>query len=128
MDLLLRVFLIVCAVLVLVFIIRRVRKSELRAVDTVFWFIFASCLALISIFPQIAYFFSRLLGIESPANFIFLLVIAVLVIREFVTTVETAKLREQVDSLTQEIALADHREITSPENPDNRAYTTSGKA
>lgn len=118
MDIVLRIFLVICAVLVLLFILARVRKYELRSIDTIFWFAFAFCLALISIFPQIAYFFTSLLGIESAANFIFLAVIAVLVIREFSTTVETAKLREQVNTLTQEMALQHHKEKKSTDTTE----------
>jgi len=110
LGIILRVFLIVCAILVLIFIIRRVRKTELRTADTVFWFIFAAFLVVIAVFPGIAFFFSNLLGIESPINLVFLTVAAILVIRSFVATVETAKMREKVDSLTQEIALAKYED------------------
>ena len=105
MSILLRVFLIICALLVLVFMIRRVRKAEIHTRDTVFWFIIAACFIVVAVFPQIAFFFSGILGIESPANTIFLLVIAVLFIREFTSTVEIAKLRGRIIALTQELAL-----------------------
>ncbi|MCL1847425.1 MAG: DUF2304 domain-containing protein [Coriobacteriia bacterium] len=99
-------FLVVCALLVLVFMIRRIRKAEIHTRDTIFWFLLAACFVIIAAFPQIAFFLSRLLGIESPANFIFLFVIAVLFIREFTSTVEIAKLRERITTLAQELALA----------------------
>jgi len=105
MSILLRVFLIVCALLVLVFMIRRMKKAEIHARDTIFWFIFAACFVLIAVFPRIAYYLSGLLGVESPANFVFLLAIAILFIREFTSTIEIAKLREKLNTLTQETAL-----------------------
>jgi len=105
---LLRVFLIVCALLVLVFVLRRIKKSEIHAKDTIFWFLFALCFVIIAAFPQIPFFFSQLLGIESPANFIFLFVVAILFIREFISTIEIAQLQEKITSLTQVIALADY--------------------
>ena len=108
MDVLLRVFLIICALLLLGFMLRRVKKAELHAADTIFWFVFAACLLLVAALPQIAFFFSGLLGIESPANFVFLLVIAILFIREFSSAIEIAKLREKLHILTQEIALTEH--------------------
>ena len=116
LDILLRIFLIVCATLVLFFMIRRVLKAELRARDTIFWFVFTACLIAVSVFPQIAFLFSGLLGFESPANFVFLLVVAILVIRLFIMTIETAKLREKVDILTQEIALSKHSSNTKDKN------------
>ena len=90
--------------------LRRIRKADIRAADTVFWFLFAACLFLFALIPQIAYFFTELLRIESPANFIFLFVIAILFIREFITGIEIAKLREKLNKLSQEIALADHKD------------------
>jgi len=108
MNALLRVFLIVCAFLVFIFMLRRIKKAELHTADAVFWSLFAVCLILLAALPQIAYFFSSLLGIESPANFIFLLVIAVLFIREFISAIEIARLREKIHTLTQEIALSDY--------------------
>ena len=65
---------------------------------------------LLAIFPQIAYFLSDLLQVQSPSNFVFLYVIAVLVIREFLTTVEISKLRARVALLTQQKALEDLEE------------------
>ena len=110
MSILLRVFLIVCALLVLAFMIRRIKKADIHARDTIFWFVFAACFVVIAVFPQIAYFLSSLLGIESPANFIFLFIIAVLFIREFISMTEIAKLREKITILTQDIALNEHKE------------------
>ncbi|MCL1797533.1 MAG: DUF2304 domain-containing protein [Eggerthellaceae bacterium] len=109
MNGLLRILLVVCALLVFVFIIRRIKKAEIHATDTIFWFLFAACFVLLAAIPQIAYFFSDLIGFVSPANFIFLFVIAVLFVREFISTIEIAQLREKLHTLTQEIALAEHK-------------------
>jgi len=113
---LLRVFLVVCALLVFLFIVRRIKKAEITARDTVFWLLFAVCFILIAAVPQIVYFISSLLGIESPANLIFLLVVAALFIREFISSIEIAKLRDKVHTLTQEIALAEHKDKSDEEN------------
>lgn len=104
--------LIVCAVLAFAYILRKIRKSEITIGDSTFWFLFAASLVLLAVFPQIAFFFAGLLDIQSPSNFVFLYVIAVLVIHEFLATVEIAKLRARVASLAQERALDDfaHRE------------------
>ena len=104
----LRVLLIVCALIVLAFMIRRVKKSEIHAADTVFWFLLIACFLLIALVPQIAYFLSDLIGFESPSNLVFLFVVAVLFLREFISTLEIAKLREKLYTLTQEIALVEH--------------------
>ena len=110
MTIILRALLIICALFVFVFILRRIKKAEIHVADTVFWLLFAACLVVVAAIPQIAFFFSSLLGIESPANFVFLLVIAILFMREFISTIEIAKLREKLHSLTEEVALSKHKD------------------
>ncbi|WP_303203533.1 DUF2304 domain-containing protein, partial [Raoultibacter timonensis] len=59
----------------------------------------------------------------SPSNFIFLCVIALLLIKCFTLTVEVSSLRERLDVLAQEIALRDkdrhERYKTKRESVDN---------
>ena len=107
MTLLFRITLIVCALLVFIYVLRKIRHSEVKIADSTFWFIFALLLVLLAVFPQIAFFLSDIFGIESPANFVFLAIIAVLLIREFFTTVELSQLRNKVVALAQSEALAE---------------------
>lgn len=109
MDVSLRVFFILCALLGLTYILRKIKRSEIQTTDTVFWFLFIGSFVLLAVFPQIAFFCSSLLGFQSPANFIFLYVVGVLLIREFSLTVKVARLRQQVHTLVQEVALKDAR-------------------
>lgn len=105
MSLSYRVLLAVGALLILVVMIRKIRKSEVKISDSLFWFFFVLTLIVLALFPEIAYFFSGLLGIESPANLVFLYVIAVLLIREFMSTAELSHLRSKITALAQEEAL-----------------------
>lgn len=103
----LTIALIICAVLTLAYMLSKIRKGQIKTADAVFWFIFAACLVIVAIFPQIVFFVSDLLGVESPANLVFLCVVAVLVIREFGSTVKIAKLQSRVEQLVQYEALND---------------------
>lgn len=105
MSLALRVFLLICAVLVLVFVIRKIKKSEFETMDAIFWLIFIAVIAILAIFPGIAYALSGVLGFDSPSNFVFLCVIAILLIRVFSLNAKVAHLRAKTNSLIQEIAL-----------------------
>ena len=100
----------VCAVGAFGFILYKIRKFEIKIADSTFWFLFAASLVLLAIVPQIAFFFAELLGIESPSNFVFLYVIAVMVIREFVSTAEISKLRSRLTALAQKEALKEDRQ------------------
>lgn len=93
--------------MVLMFVVRKIKKSEMQADDSVFWFFFAASFVLLALFPQIAYFFADLFGIESPANFIFLYAIGILLIRVFSLSTKVAHLRLKLNTLVQELALRD---------------------
>ena len=105
MSLALRVFLLICAFFVLVFVIRKIKKSEFEIMDAIFWLLFIIVLLLLAIFPGIAYALSNFLGFDSPSNFVFLCVIAILIIRVFSLNAKVAHLRAKTNSLIQEIAL-----------------------
>ena len=102
--------LLIGALLTFGLILRKIRKAEVTIADSTFWFLFALSLVLMGVFRQIPFFFAELFSIESPANFVFVYVIAVLVIREFYATVEVSQLRAKVRNLVQNQALADVRE------------------
>lgn len=105
MSLALRVFLLICACFVLVFVIRKIKKSEFEIMDAIFWLLFIMVLLLLAVFPGIAYVLSGVLGFDSPSNFVFLCVIAILIIRVFSLNAKVAHLRAKTNSLIQEIAL-----------------------
>ena len=94
----LTLLLVAGAALTLAFVILKVRKSEIKTSDTVFWFLFVACL-LADVFD-----------VQSPANLVFLVIVAILLIKEFTASVEIAKLRSKVTYLVQEIALMENEE------------------
>ena len=110
MSLLFSATLLVGALLTFWLVLRKIRKAEVTIADSTFWFLFALSLVLMGVFRQIPFFFADLFSIESPANFVFVYVIAVLVIREFYATVEVSQLRAKVRNLVQNQALTDAQE------------------
>ena len=101
MSLLFSATLLISALLIFWLILRKIRRSEVTIADSTFWFLFALSLVLMGVFRQIPFFFA----IESPANFVFAYVIAVLILREFYSTVEISQLRARVRGLAQKEAL-----------------------
>ena len=75
MTLFFRILLLIVAVLTGIWILRKIRKCKVRQEDAVFWICFSGVLIILGSFPEIAYWASDLLGIQSPANFIFLIII-----------------------------------------------------
>lgn len=105
MTLLVRIFLIIGAVLTTVFFGLQVRKGKLQINYALFWIVFAGLLVIVSIFPELVISLAQILGFQSPANFLFLLIIFVLFIREFYLTIQLSLLEEKVKNLSQKIAI-----------------------
>lgn len=103
----LRIALIVGAAWMVYVVTSRVKRSKIQIEDSVFWVVLAVIILLNALFPQVAYFFSGLLGIASPSNFVFLLVSAILLFKEFSNSTQISVLKHKVDQLSQELALED---------------------
>ena len=104
----LRIFLFVIAILIFEFIVRKIRKSKLKIEYALFWIISSFMLLIISIFPQIAFFFTEICGIKSPSNFIFLISFIILFVHNFVLTIKLSKLDDMINSLTEELAVREY--------------------
>jgi len=105
MSILLRILLSFVSIIVLFFVLRKIRKSQVHIESTIFWVLFMSGLVIVSIFPGIAVFFSNLIGIESPANFIFLCIIFLLLLKLFNLSLQLSRLQYQIQKLSQILAL-----------------------
>lgn len=110
MSLTLLAFLAVGAAAALAFVLVKIRKGQVQTADAVFWFLFAVALVVLAIFPSIAFWCAGVLGIESPANFIFLCVVGVLFIKVLLQSAEIARIKGKLVQLTQEVALCEHEE------------------
>ncbi len=108
MTLTLRIVLIVASVLVVFYTIRKIRKSQLNIDDSVFWIGFSVMLLVMSIFPQIVTFFTHLLGIASPVNFVFLFVIFLILIKLFKLAIDLSITKHRLNHLIQRIAIINH--------------------
>ena len=105
MSLVLRIVLIVVAILSFVFVLRKIRKAQVRIEDILFWLVVSLGALILGIFPQIAYWFSNILGIMSPTNFVFLVFIFVLLFKVFILTVQVSQLQEKLKDLAQNVAI-----------------------
>ena len=75
MSVSLRIILVIASILVVFYVLRRIRKAKLKIEYSLFWIVFSFLLLIISIFPKIANFFAKICGIQSPVNFVFLFII-----------------------------------------------------
>lgn len=115
MTISLRLFLLASAAIVCFVIVRKIKSAQIRVIDSSFWLLFAFSFVVLAVFPQIAYFISDGLGFESPSNCVFLYAIAVLVIKDFSSTIKINAIQNKLIILVQEMALENASEQTSVE-------------
>lgn len=101
----LRILMILGAVFLMVFMIKKIRQAKVKIEYAVFWIIFSGILVLMGIFPQLFYWVSELLGFQAPINMIYLVIIFVLIVKLFLISVQISQLENKVDSLTQQVAI-----------------------
>ncbi len=104
----LRVLLLIASIFTFLYIVRKLKKSQLQVMDTVFWIVLATILIVLSVFPQIAYWIAKVIGIQSPVNFIFLLIIFMLLMRNFLLTIKVSQLDDKLRTLVEEIAIREN--------------------
>ncbi|MBQ7795068.1 MAG: DUF2304 domain-containing protein [Lachnospiraceae bacterium] len=105
MSLLLRSVLILASVGTTLLIMRKIRKEKMMIEDSLFWIGFSFMLILFSVFPQIVFKMSELVGTQAPANFIFLFIIFVLIVRMFQMSTKISQLEAKMKDLVARIAI-----------------------
>ncbi|MDR1014509.1 MAG: DUF2304 domain-containing protein [Coriobacteriales bacterium] len=105
----LRVLLILGSLLTLVFLIVQIRRKRLQIDYAVSWILISLLLLVASVFPHAAIGLSRMLGFESPANFVFLAVVFLLLMKLFSVTLKLSRANQQIVDLAQRLALAEKR-------------------
>lgn len=114
----LRLVLIVGSLLALWVVINRVRKKKIRIADSVYWVVCAVLMILFAVFPGIAFFFAGLLGFLSPSNFVFCMIIVLMLVKLFNLVYDVSRLTDKVEQLAQELAL--HEKDDEDARPGNR--------
>lgn len=110
MSIAFRLILIIASIVTFVYMVRKIRESKLQIEYALFWVVFSGVVVILGIFPQIAIGLSELLGLQSPANLVFLFIIFVLLVRLFQMTLEISKLEDKIRSLIQHEAIREHEE------------------
>ncbi len=104
----LRISLIVISVLFVVLVFRTINRRKLQMSDSLLWLMLSFLLILLAFFPGIGIFLSRLFGIETPSNFIYLAAIAALLMLLFHLTVQHSSLKRQMRCIIQEISISNY--------------------
>ncbi len=108
MSIFLRLFMTIFAIGTFLFVFRKLRKSKVQLFEAFLWIVFSFGLVLLGVFPEIAFVFAKLLEIQSPINSIFLAIIFILIILNFLLTLKVSSLEMKVYDLVQKLAIREH--------------------
>ena len=105
MSVTLRVLLIMASAATVIWILYKIRRLKVKMEDTIFWIFFAGVLLLMGVFPEIVYWITTTMRMISPANVVYLFIIAILLVKSFMMTIEISKLEDKVKDLVQQIGI-----------------------
>lgn len=105
MTIVLRCVLIVVSILLAFFVLRKIRQSKVKIEDSIFWVLLALLMVVFSVFPRLADLLSGLVGTYTTSNFIFMLVIFVLLIKVFFLSIKISQMESRITKLVQLLAL-----------------------
>lgn len=114
MPLNLRIALIVLSLLFVVCVFYCVNHKKLQLQFSLIWIFMALIMILIAIFPQIVYLLSKLLGIKTASNLVYLFGIIILFVVIINLTIKISKQSNQIKNLIQEISIQNYK------NHDNK--------
>ena len=100
----------IATILLLIIIVISLKKNTISIKNSIAWLLLPIMFFLITLFPEPLTILSKWLGFETLSNFIFLVVIALLIIICFFHTVTISKQQAQITKLIQEISILKHRE------------------
>lgn len=120
MTITLRIILLIAGVLCAIWILYRIRKSKVKVEDSVFWICLAFVLFLLGTFSRISFWLSGLLGIQTPANCVFLLIIAMLIEKIFTLSIKMSQIEDKIEVLTAEMVLRNKDIEKQMEKTDER--------
>ena len=104
MNIGLRAWLVVAALVVFALILFTITKKKLNIKYSIVWLLWSILTLILAIYPEIFYQFAHFMGIEMPVNAVFLIMIALLYALVFFVYSTISKHNEELIQLTYEIA------------------------
>ncbi|MDR3136267.1 MAG: DUF2304 domain-containing protein [Coriobacteriales bacterium] len=123
MSLPLRIILILGSLLTLIFFMVQIRRKRLQIDYAIYWILVSILLFIASVIPDFVVGIALVLGFESAANFIFVVIIFLLFVKLFSVTLKLSQSNQQITDLTQRLALLEqaqnnpelsHKKIATP--------------
>lgn len=105
MSITLRILLIIASIFSLILCLKRIKQSKLKITNSVVWMLGSVALVLMAIFSNVVEWIAVKLGFIAPVNFVFLVMIAFLLMQTFIDNIRISALNEKIKDLNHYIAL-----------------------
>ena len=109
MPIILRILLFISSFLSFLFVTRRLKKSEVKLHDTTFWVILSMVFVVLSLFPGVVIWLAGLIGIQSPINLVFLIIIFCLLAHCFIQSLRFSAVEDKFERFVEEDALREEK-------------------
>ena len=119
MSITLRILLFLASVVSLLFVRKQLRGSRARMEDMGFWLFLSVLLVVLSIFPQMAIFAAGLIGVQSPVNLVYLIILFFLLLQCFQQSLRISELEEKMNRMVSEEALSKLPDAEKEQCPSN---------
>lgn len=101
----LQVSLFAGAIITMFYFLYKIRKNRIQIEYAISWSLFSALLVFLGAFPGVISWGANLIGIQSPANLLYLGIIFILILKQFTTTIKLSKMNRQITELAQHMAL-----------------------
>ena len=109
MTITLRIILILASTISSIMCIKKIKQAKLKIENAIIWIMGSLLLILMSVFSSIVDNISSKLGFVAPVNFVFLIIIAFLLIEVYLNNIRISELNEKIKNLTHHIALEENK-------------------
>lgn len=96
--------LLVVSLLIFIYVVSMVSKKKLNIRYSIVWIIWSLCMIFISIFPKAVMRLTWFMGVEVPANAVFLIMIFLLYCISFYVFLVISKHNNEITTLNYEIS------------------------
>lgn len=124
MTLILRLLLLICAVFFLLYVANKLHRSSIKITDMIFWVVLSILFIIMGTVPTWFITLSGFFGFESPVNFIFLVVIFLLLWKMFILSIQLSRTSEMLKDEIESAAIRERMFSEEQERDHIKKETT----
>jgi len=102
------IILLVASLITFCYVIRKLRKSQIQIMDTIYWFGLSAVFIIMAVFPQAVGWISEIMGFMSPVNLVLLAMIFLVLLRCFLLSIRVSQLEDKLKNLVEELAIREN--------------------